>query len=454
MILKNSFIYTHFAGFFFLLSGAMVITPAQPLPVPSRAQVNLGTVDAQKVGTVTSAFQVHNQGTEPLIVEGVSMSGPDVELFDVFHLNATPVTISVGGQWTFYLSLDAQKNGPIRATVEFDFAGTPTLSVPVLAEGAPYVPWEESILLTGPNLWEVNAETGDRRLLAAHEQPFYGARAYSSANFLSRRVALYTTRWSGAHMSGVDLAIRNLADLSFSPLFAGWAYSGPLIDTLPTSSTARVVLGFPGWLESMNPETGDKTVISAMDIYGQTPVGTGPDFSMITQMSILSPHAILLLDYNGGLITVDWDTGDRQTFMTYQELLDSPLEGQPLHFDSHASADGFLYALKENEPVILRLSMSDRQFSTVSGGGRGDGPALRNPRALCLGAAGEEVFVYDAGYPAILRVDIATGDRGVVSGMKDAPRGGGADLYVEIYGVSLATNAGLRANSGASWLAR
>jgi sugar lactone lactonase YvrE len=169
--------------------------------------------------------------------------------------------------------------------------------------------------------------------------------------------------------------------------------------------------------------SGDRGVLSSED------VGSGPSFRQPYDVTLEADGQILMADRrNRALVRVDPQTGDRMIFSGCTTLDCSAPIGLGPDFSElylltvESSGDALVTATQRS---IFRVELasgdrtilsgcSDIECSSVIGGG----PEFISPRGIAVESSGD-ILVNDRALRSVLRVDPTSGDRTVVSGCID-----------------------------------
>jgi hypothetical protein len=119
---------------------------------------------------------------------------------------------------------------------------------------------------------------------------------------------------------------------------------------------------------------------------------------------------------NEGLVLIDAATGARSLFA------DTPILGMPDvpdgAFSSFLDAETRGLFLVENlsgPERLIRVDLDDGTRSIATGGGVGEGPLFLSPRSVTGDLATGRLWVVDSAYAAVEQVELASGDRIVIS---------------------------------------
>jgi hypothetical protein len=183
----------------------------------------------------------------------------------------------------------------------------------------------------------------------------------------------------------------------------------------------------------VDTSTGDRTVVSGCaDSNCNQVVGTGPAITRLFGIALDPSHRILAVD-GQALYRIDPTTGDRTLVSGCEDagctsvVGSGPSAGQPSRVIVDASnhvyvtyrVDGSFYgAIRQVDPATGGRT----QISGCEDAGctslTGTGPGFLDPFGLAFASDGS-LLVADGGLEAIVRVDLGTGDRTIVSGCTD-----------------------------------
>jgi DNA-binding beta-propeller fold protein YncE len=161
--------------------------------------------------------------------------------------------------------------------------------------------------------------------------------------------------------------------------------------------------------------TGDRAVLSGNG------AGAGEDMQFPFGLALdeVNRHVLVGDDGSGMLLAVDMDNGSR-TVLSGVDSGGTPHGQGPdlgaiaaIAFDAQ---DNRVLVADPELPALLAVDLATGDRGILSGQNAGSGPPLLFPVGVTLGANAGEAFVADAGRGAIVHVDLATGNRAVVSG--------------------------------------
>ena len=217
----------------------------------------------------------------------------------------------------------------------------------------------------------MDTATGERTLIADDDTGMGGQISrFEQLAFNAAGDTVFTVDAPAVTVVAVDVATGDRTPISGGSVGAGEALQVPTALALDEAN-GTLLVGDDGAnrLFAVNLAVGDRTLLSGVDAGGIT-IGTGPAFVTMEAMAFDAANTRVLVADSGlaALMAVDLATGNRSI-------------------------------LSSNETA-----------------GAGAGPPLITPVGVALGANPGEAFVADRGMGAIVRVDLATGDRTVVSG--------------------------------------
>ena len=167
--------------------------------------------------------------------------------------------------------------------------------------------------------------------------------------------------------------------------------------------------GAPAGVLSVDPATGNRSILSAFPA-----PGSGPAFFEPIGFAVLGTN-LFVADISNGVFEVDTLTGNR-TFLRFATVV-SPV-------DLVADGAGHLlissYALG-GDPSVHSYDLTTTLTYPVSDSHNGSGPLLQSPTGIDLAANGT-ILLADVGLNAVLQIDPLTGNRTILS---DATHGTG-----------------------------
>ena len=190
-----------------------------------------------------------------------------------------------------------------------------------------------------------------------------------------------------------------------------WQPGGEIFLVMRPRPTEPGVLP-PLELMAVDPATGNRRVVSRA---GADPVGEGPAFENARDAFLARDgRRLFVLDAFDGLLSVELGSGDRTLVASGGEFGIQPLEVEEL-------ADGRLIGLlpDPDTDALFTLDPRTKEMRLLSGefGGNsaGAGPMFGFIYSLAVDSRGT-IFIYDAQFGAVWRVDPITGDRVIVAG--------------------------------------
>lgn len=321
----------------------------------------------------------------------------------------------------------------------------------------------------------IDLVTGDRELVVS---PMVGCRLQdvnpNGVAYDAARDRALIVGWGSDSLIGIDLETceewRSDAAHGVGP-----AFGRPDRVTIDSrDGHAYVADGVLGALVRVDLESGERTIMTKPE------AGTGEPFVRPNRVALdWDRQLALVLDGEGQLIRVDLRTRTRERVDTGNECpLDGPVDmawdadsGQVVVADMGTSkalvridlenrgCESFRFDQIRLQPFAMMLEPSGRLLAAVEleeaaavlrieldpmdvdgistcevvsgpalrgcGASHGTGPALGLPTSMALDQAGNRLLVSDFSYSAVVSIDLATGDRTIVS---DANRGGGEPL--------------------------
>lgn len=183
----------------------------------------------------------------------------------------------------------------------------------------------------------------------------------------------------------------------------------------------------------VDPAGGARTVLSGCaDASCSTQVGGGPPFGRLFGLA-LEPAGTLVVADGQAVLRVDLGTGSRTIVSGCSDAACSgvvgagPAFGEPVDLVvepgggllvSYRLEGGEFGALRRVDPVTGDRTLVSGCETDGCAGLRGAGPAFADLFGLAAGPAGA-IFASDSVLDAVLRVDLATGDRTLLSGCAD-----------------------------------
>jgi streptogramin lyase len=214
-----------------------------------------------------------------------------------------------------------------------------------------------------------------------------------------------------------------------SPLIgSGPALFFPLGIAVETDGQLVTVDAALGAALRIDPVTGNRRTVSGVDFSTGEIRGDGPNFLFLTGIAIEADGSLMALDSNlEALVRVDPSNGDRTIISQAPRIGSGPIFALPIDIAVEEAdgplvvADAELKAVVRVDPITgVRIIVSgclNRTCSSVVG----SGPVFKRPRGLAV-EANDRLVVVDSALDAVVRVELATGDRTTISGCtNDAP---------------------------------
>lgn len=183
-------------------------------------------------------------------------------------------------------------------------------------------------------------------------------------------------------------------------------------------SATELDRSIPRSIITIDPITGNRTVLSQADVRGE-----GPGLSMVDSV-VVSQGQLFVTDkgFHNGIIQVDLATGNRKILSDAQHGA-GPLLNGPLGIQM--GEDRFLYVAYGGElKTIARVDPNTGARSIISDETRGTGPSFGSPWRVAL-LSNQQLAVADVRKKAIFIVDMKSGNRTILT---DATRGQGPTL--------------------------
>jgi sugar lactone lactonase YvrE len=230
--------------------------------------------------------------------------------------------------------------------------------------------------------------------------------------------------------TGARAAVSGCIDVDRNFQCTGIRGSGPFLrrpEGLALAANGQIMVvdgvrdGGLGAVVRVDPGTGDRRVVSgctAVDNQGRCSVATiggGPLFTDPSGIISRADGKFLVTDGDLGVVQVDPVTGDR----TVVSGVD-PATGNRLLGGIVTAADGSVVVTEgsgtgeQTDAAVVRVDLVTGRRSLVSGRGTGNGLRLLEPLQVAVEADGALVVV-DTTLAAVVRVDPRTGNRRIVS---------------------------------------
>ncbi len=165
-------------------------------------------------------------------------------------------------------------------------------------------------------------------------------------------------------------------------------------------------------LVAMDLDTGNRTVVS--DNAG---IGAGPAFGALSDVAVdPTGNRAIVLTSSLGLFEVDLLTGDR-SIVSDSVTGAGPLWAFPDSVDIDTTAN-LAYVADDGDTVIYRVNLTTGDRTVLSdNAGTGSGPSITFPNDLALDLPGNRALILNRGSrDEVMAVDLTTGDRSIVSG--------------------------------------
>ncbi|MEE2730700.1 MAG: PQQ-binding-like beta-propeller repeat protein [Pseudomonadota bacterium] len=151
--------------------------------------------------------------------------------------------------------------------------------------------------------------------------------------------------------------------------------------------------------------SGDRSLLT------NNAIGTGVRFNQPHTLADLGNYRALVTDSSSGrLFEVDLTNGNREL------VLDNPgeLNLQAMTLDKPNNR-AFFINNTENDPKLVELNLSTKALRVISSAAIGSGPTLVAPEDIAFSPVSNRVFVIDSEARALLVIDITTGNRSIIS---------------------------------------
>ncbi len=406
-----------------------VFVPGNPYGPPI-TPTNPGTPPAYLVGVV-------NTGDAVLTFDSITLSGADAGDFAVG--TPLPTSLNPSASTNIYVlfdpdsagektvSLDIATNDPDEPLRQVAISGVAVNNLTASQSGTAYFQLVEDMGTPVPYILEIDLSTGDRTLLSSDSAGSGPAfRDYEAGGVVveddDSLLALFGDVYRIDRTTG-DRTVVSSDSVGSGPTLSSVRTRGLAIE--PGGATAIVAVPDFATFLRVDLATGDRTVVSSGS------VGTGPSPSGGFESVDIAPdgtiYACDLTNFFGPLFRIDPLTGDRTA-----SLLPGPL----YVYDLEVMDDGRVaLGLFENQTGFYNHGTG--MLEDVSGlfgesmfgtGGTllGDGPYFEYSRSIGIGPESGRLFIGDGLIETLYRVDIATGDRAVVSSTDPLhPRGSG-----------------------------
>lgn len=230
----------------------------------------------------------------------------------------------------------------------------------------------------------------------------------------------------------LDLGTLEIATISSNTTGSGELYTEPTSYALDLANGRALVANY------LYDEVFEKELIDiyavelssgARSVITTQEQGEGPELVYPSAMAVNQQGTVAyLLDGGVGLVSVDLATGNR---VLISDLILAEVN-QLLTFEIDRLEEFAYISVQENDRGnrqdgrILKVSLEDGTYETLSSPEIGDGPAIIYPNGLVLDEDGNRLVVSDRGSASIVKVVLTSGNRQVFS--KDRI-GQGINLY-------------------------
>ena len=211
------------------------------------------------------------------------------------------------------------------------------------------------------------------------------------------------------------------------------------------AATGVLVPSSPGAILRIDPITGDRTIISDVN-HGTGPLLMSGVTDASSGIAVGSDGSIYTADrQNGNLFRIDPLTGNRTPISAGVQSIQYPINNSSgLRLGTH---NDLLVATSNAQSLVVDIDLATGTRTNISGGLHGSGPILTSlPGGITGDGLGNLVVGSGPGLPQILRVDVASGNRTVLSSSVGPPVGIGpamgsvADVLLAPNGKILATD--------------
>lgn len=180
-------------------------------------------------------------------------------------------------------------------------------------------------------------------------------------------------------------------------------------------------------LFSVDPVSGDRTVISGFDPQSNTLIGAGDELDFPTALALSRDNnSVLVADSGRGvLLSIDLTTGDRTPVTaTGSNFVMFGIDALVLDNTGNRALAGNGFSLGG----IVAIDLTTGAISTVTGFDNdssafiGTGPEVREPVAMIVDAANNRLQVLDSAVRGVFAIDLATGNRVITSWTDISPQ--------------------------------
>lgn len=215
-----------------------------------------------------------------------------------------------------------------------------------------------------------------------------------------------------------DLASATRIEISRRGLGAGPDIGSARAFSVNSTETSALILSGTDLIR-VQLATGDRQVISSSNL------GEGPALKSPSKVSIhtSSNRAYLLDPSSKGIFEVNVINGERRV-VSSEQVGKGPLLLSPSDMVISANAIK-AYVVDSQQDALLEVDLVNGDRRIVSGMNEGQGPNMRSPSGVSINAKGTQVYIVDSELNAVLRVDLVNGSRHIVS---SSQLGGGPAL--------------------------
>ena len=200
----------------------------------------------------------------------------------------------------------------------------------------------------------------------------------------------------------------------------GWPYD---IESDSAYSQYVVASQRPNALFRFEPSTGDRTVLASSTI------GAGAALGTPNAVTWQPGDAAIWVGDSYGILNVDMSTGVRTRLLSTDAVYDLALD---------AANDRLLFigtTAFEGKPTISAMNNADNVVSQFSNGAVGEGENFIYPRSLTYDASGEYIYVGDSS--VIYKIELATGNRTIISSSNSDTLTGTGQRLSSVYSISI-----------------
>lgn len=342
-------------------------------------------------GPRTTAVYIYSWGDLPLVVgnDGIGIVGPNASEFTLLRNGAGDVLYPGSPGTSYAIRFDPAGEGTRTATIRIpsNDPDEPVVEVALSGLGDPNPPpCSQPIYLSINNtLYFVDSVSGNRHYLAGSD------RGSGSSNYwLAQDEAGNLFSSSPTRAGGALARIQANGDSSLLP-YQSPSSSGPII------GSGNVLYGTGrSDLNSLEMTTGTSRIVS----------GTIPDDTYLTLLALGPANTATVQDTSKRLWAIDTETG------ACTLIAEAP--GMTFSAMAASSQFGWLYGVTGGEE-IWRIDPADGSMNVVASNLIGDGPGFESLKCIVMADEEDHVLVFDASQGAIIKVNVYTGDRLIVS---------------------------------------